>query len=504
LTGGRRLARNTLLSIVGEAAPLILGIIAIPLLVRELGVERYGLLTLSTLVIGYLGLFDLGLGRAATQQVSNALGSDNRARVPGIFWTSLLLMFLLGILAAALLAGLSNRLVLNLLNIPLVLQFEGERVFLELAVSLPFIISGSSLSGTLVAYQRFDYLTSVGASVGLFSFAAPLAMLAVTHNLVWIVAVLVLGRLSAWSALFVLCLRTVPELTTNFKPSRTLVRPLLSFGGWITISGIASPMMAYFDRFVIASVFALSSVSYYTVPYQIVNKLGILSGAMAGVLFPAFSATAQANAPRASLLFERGTRYSVIALFPGLLLVFVFAPEILTGFFGADLARHAIPVIRCLVPGVFVNSLAFVPGSLVLGINRPDLPAKFHLLELPIYLVALFLLLPPLGITGVAIAWSLRVALDAGLFYTAATMLLPETRAAVRRLAGFALLVLVNIGTAGLLTRFEFRLVYVAFSLMIYFTISWLYLLEPRERAIVVGQILRLNLKGIATNNIAG
>lgn len=473
------------------------------MLVRKLGVERYGLLTLSTLVIGYLGLFDLGLGRAATQQVSNALGSDNRDRVPGIFWTSLLLMFLLGILAAALLAGLTPWLVHRLLNIPSVLQSEGERVFFALAVSLPFVISGSSLSGTLVAFQRFDYMTSVGASVGIFSFIAPLAMLGLTHNLAWIVAVLVLGRLLAWGAMFVLCLRTAPELTTNLQVSGALARPLLSFGGWITISGIASPMMAYFDRFVIASMFALSSVSYYTVPFQIVNKLGILSGAMAGVLFPAFSATAQSNTSRASLLFERGTRYSVIALFPGLLLVFVFAPEILTVFFGADLARHGLAVLRCLVPGVFVNSLAYVPGGLVLGINRPDLPAKFHLLELPIYLVALVLLLPRLGITGAAIAWSLRVTLDAGLFYAAATVLLPETRVAVGRLACFSFVVLVSIGIAALLSSLEARLVYVAVSLVMFFTISWAYLLESTERAILIRQVLRSNFKVPAPNQIA-
>src|ERR1700733_4030769 len=89
LTSGRLLARNTLLSIAGEAAPLALGLIAIPILVRELGVDRYGVLTLSYLVVGYLSLFDLGLGRAATQQISDAVGAGETERIPGIFWTSM-------------------------------------------------------------------------------------------------------------------------------------------------------------------------------------------------------------------------------------------------------------------------------------------------------------------------------------------------------------------------------------------------------------------------------
>src|SRR6202042_529292 len=112
-------------------------------------------------------------------------------------------------------------------------------------------------------------------------------------------------------------------------------------------------------------------------------------------------------------------------------------------------------------------------------------------LGLPIYLVALVLLLPRLGITGVAIAWSLRVALDAGLFYAAATVLLPETRVAVRRLAGISSMVLVSIGTAVLLSSLEARLVYAAIALVIYFTMSWIYLLETDERAIILHQLQR-------------
>ena len=62
---------------------------------------------------------------------------------------------------------------------------------------------------------------------------------------------------------------------------------------------------------------SIAAVSYYTVPYQIVNKLSILPRAMAGVLFPAFSATARTDLPRAAILFERVSRYVLLALFPG-------------------------------------------------------------------------------------------------------------------------------------------------------------------------------------------
>src|SRR6202022_2961326 len=105
----------------------------------------------------------------------------------------------------------------------------------------------------------------------------------------------------------------------------------------------------------VGSSLSISAVSYYSVPYQIVNKLPILPTAMAGVLFPAFSATARTDPGRATILFERASRYAVLALFPGVLVLFFFSREILTMFFGVGFADHGSAVMRWLLIGILMN-----------------------------------------------------------------------------------------------------------------------------------------------------
>jgi len=63
LTGGRRLARNVLWNLLGTGAPLLVAIVVIPVLIEGLGIERFGVLTIAWMVVGYFSLFDLGLGR---------------------------------------------------------------------------------------------------------------------------------------------------------------------------------------------------------------------------------------------------------------------------------------------------------------------------------------------------------------------------------------------------------------------------------------------------------
>ena len=75
LTSGRLLARNTLWNLAGQILPMVVGIITIPVIIRVMGVDRFGVLSLAWVVVGYFSLFDLGIGRALTKLVAEKLGT---------------------------------------------------------------------------------------------------------------------------------------------------------------------------------------------------------------------------------------------------------------------------------------------------------------------------------------------------------------------------------------------------------------------------------------------
>ncbi len=79
-----------------------------------------------------------------------------------------------------------------------------------------------------------------------------------------------------------------------------------------------------------------------------------------------------------------------LVLFPVVLLTIVLAHAGLRLWLGADFAQHSFRVLQWLAVGVFINSLAQIPFALVQGAGRPDLTAKLHLIELPLYLLALW------------------------------------------------------------------------------------------------------------------
>ncbi|MCP4683411.1 MAG: oligosaccharide flippase family protein, partial [Desulfobacterales bacterium] len=261
LTQGRLLARNTILNISGYTLPMLVAIFAIPLLVRGLGTERFGILTLAWVIIGYLSLFDLGLGRALTKLVAENLGTGQAQKIPALIWTSLFVMFFVGILVAVVASCFLPYLIQDLIKIPHFLASETLNTFYLLVFSVPLVIITVGFRGILDAYQRFDLTNMVRIPLGVYSFLAPLLVLPFTQNLFTVVGILVVGRLIAGVVQLLFCFRIVPGLRRGVVFERTIVGSLIRFGSWMTVSNIVSPLMMYLDRFFIGAVISVSAVA---------------------------------------------------------------------------------------------------------------------------------------------------------------------------------------------------------------------------------------------------
>lgn len=418
LTSGRLLARNTVWSLLGSGVPLLVAGVAIPLLIRGLGTERFGLLTIIWVVIGYFSVFDLGLGRALTQLVAERLGAGGDQGVPNLVKTALGVVVLLGVLAAIIVASIAPWLVGAILKASPGLREDGIRSFYVLALSLPFVIVSGALVGLLQAHQRFRAISSIRAVTGSLVFLGPLIVLPWTRSIAAAAAALAVSRVLACLAYALECRRTFPSMWREGRFQTSLLRPLVRFGSWFTVDNIIGPFLVYLDRFVIGALLGLTAVAYYATPYEVVTRLNMLPVAFISVLFPAFTTALAADKSHAAKLFGRACRAVMLAMLPLIALIILFAPEGLSIWVGPGFARHSAVVLRWLAVGVLINSMARLPLALIQGAGRPDLGAKLHFVELPLYLLALWFLMRAFGIEGAAIAWTLRVTFDTlGLFW---------------------------------------------------------------------------------------
>jgi O-antigen/teichoic acid export membrane protein len=482
LTSSRLLARNAVWNLVGNAAPMLVAAICIPLLIKGLGTDRFGVLTLVWALIGYATLFDFGLGRALTQLVATKLGSGEDDEVPTLVWTSMLLLLMLGLLGAVVVVSLTPWLVHRALHVPGVLGQETLYSLYLLAISIPVVISTAALRGLLEAHQRFGLTNALRVPMGIFAYAAPLLVLPFSKSLFPVVAVLVAGRTIAWGAHLLLCLKVMPALRHRIIWDRTEVGPLLRFGSWMTVSNIVGPLMVTLDRFVIGSLLSVGAVAYYATPYEVATKFWIIPAALLGVMFPAFSTSFVQDRNRTALLYGRTVKYLFLTLFPLILLVVAFAHNGLTLWLGAEFAQHSARVLQWLAVGMFINCLAWAPLAVIQGAGRPDLTAKLHMIELPAYLIALFWLTKVLGIEGAAIAWTGRVTVDALVLFVIAKKFLPNRSSIHLQTLLLVAGALATFSLVNLPPGLKLKGLFVVLIILGFALISWFLLLSPEER----------------------
>jgi O-antigen/teichoic acid export membrane protein len=487
-TTGSHLARSSAYNFLSAALPLLAAVFTAPILIHRLGVSRFGLLNLAWVLIGYFSLFDFGLGRALTQLVARHIGAGREEETPPLIWTGLTIMGSFGAagaLAVAALAGVIARSV----EAPADLRGEAQAALYLMSLSIPFVIMTAGLRGVLEAKQRFDLTSALRLPMGLYSYLGPLAVTCVTARLTWVVAALLVGRVVAWTAHVYFCLRVVPSLAARREVILGLAPDLLRFGGWMTVSNVVGPIMVNLDRFLIGALVSVSAVAYYATPFDTITQMWVISSAVTAVLFPAFATQLTEEEKYDPLHLERGVRLIFLTVFPLALVVFTFAGEGLRLWLGSDFEQQGAGVVRWIMLGVLLNCVAQVPAAFLQGIGRPDLTAKLHLLELPVYLLSLWALTSRWGIIGTAAAWTLRVVADGILLFTLSGRYLRGTGRVMRRLAAGSLLALLVLMVGGLLPGAVVKAAYCLAVLVAFVVFGWFVVMTPGERRAILGRL---------------
>ena len=489
--GGRAFARNSALNLIGIVLPLFLALITMPLLVRGMGAERFGILTLAWAAIGYFGLFEFGLSRALTQAVAHRIGSNRNGELPALVWTAVIMLLAFGIVGGAVVAAITPTLILHVLNVPAELRQEAIVAFYILAATLPFVVMTAGLRGLMEAHQHFGSVTALRIPLIAFMLIGPLLVLPFSKSLVPAVLMLALGRVLGWAAHLALCLRRYRFLR-DVSPTvhAATLRPLLRFGGWTSVTNVLSPVMVYLDRFLIGALLPMAAVAHYVTPYEVVTKLLVIASAVVAALFPTLAATFHKR-DELRHVYDRALRAVVLLTFPIVLVAVALANEAMHIWMGSALspegARVSASVLQWLAVGVFVNGIAQMPYAALEASARPDLIAKLHLLEMPIYVTGIFLLARSLGLVGVAIAWTLRVTIDAVALLLVARRTLHLPLVPSLGTAWAIPLMLIAFLGAGLATSTALRISYVGVVGALFTILSWKWLLSAPERDVLVG-----------------
>ena len=431
--GTGRLVSGMVWNALGRGLPLLLALALTPLLVQQMGLERWGLFTLALALVGVFGIFDLGIGPALTRGLSERMTDGEADSGAGkLVGTALLALGSLAGLGATALWMVLPWLMRSALNVPPELQAEALTAFRILACAAPLIVLNAALWGVLAAHQKFAAANLATIPVAIMYYLGPVILLVFWQSLVGVMIVLVLCRLANTLSYLWLARPVMPRLSLG---NPLIVLPLLRVGGWMTFAAVLNQGLLYADRFLIGAVLTLAAVAYYATPLDLVLRMWILPVAIAQALLPAMASAFRSLPELTAGLLRRGALLMLLMTLPPCLVLAGVGDLVLGLWLGADFAAGGGMVLRILAAGIFFSCLSFAPNALLDAIGRPDATAFLILAQVVVFLPLSALFLWLWGIEGAAVAWTIRAAADcAGKFWLAG-WLFPAAQQSVRQFA---------------------------------------------------------------------
>ncbi|QCC91557.1 flippase [Enterobacter cloacae] len=396
--------KNSYWNILAIIVPTVVAIPALGILARLLGVELFGVFTLMFAFLGYASLFDMGLSRALVRSIS--INRDNPVNIKEFLFVTSIFVTIVALFIGVFIYLFRFK-IIEIFNVTPNVQIDVLECLKYVAISVPFLLLNIVWQSYLEGLERFKELSILKVMTNVILSIIPVIFVYIHNSIAMAIGGLVIGRIVSFIIFFVYAYRTLFAINkTSFNYfNTTKLKELFKFGGWLTISNLISPMMVYFDRFVLSSGTGAASAAMYTAPAEIISKMLMIPGAISKSIFPKLSNEMDKKIARYSFLLM------VVVAVAMATPLFIASSWVLQIWLGKGYEAASI-TLKILLVGFVFNSLAQIPYTCIQAKGYSKITAKLHMAEILPYFGLLYVLISHFSYNGAAVAWTIRVIID--------------------------------------------------------------------------------------------
>jgi O-antigen/teichoic acid export membrane protein len=403
------LDRNLVAGITNSVWSAALGLVVVPLYIKFLGIEAYGLIAFFTTIQAMLLLFDMGLAPTMNRVVAQCSATQNLepARVllrslSVVYWaTAVLIAIAIGLLA------------------PLI----ADHWLRTKSLSRQSAVDAVFLMGVVLAC-RWPIGLYQGAIMGaqklLVSSSVNIVMITVSNVGAIVVLAVVAPRIEVffmWQALvgiaYALAMRTAAwRILGGVKGAKfdlNALRKVWRFSVGMSGVAITGSILSQLDKVVLSRMLSLEAFGAYALAVTLSGALFVFVTPVFNVLYPKLSAMVASNdTANLTAIYRVGTRLFLSLLFPVATFVSVYSYEIILLWTGnVAVAAHAAPIASIFIIGAAINGAMYFPYALQLAYGVTRLPLTINGILLILTVPSTVFLASHFGALGGASSWAL-------------------------------------------------------------------------------------------------
>jgi O-antigen/teichoic acid export membrane protein len=409
------LKRNIVANYLGQGWSGLIGIAFVPLYIRYLGIEAYGLIGIFALLQAWLTLLDMGMTPTLNREMARfTAGKHTPQSIRDLLRSLEIICFGIAVLIGILIWAASGWLASDWLRtVKLSVEETAQAInIIGIVVALRFL--EGIYRGAILGLQKQVFFNVVN------SFFATLRAIGAVAVLVWIsptikayflwqgvVSLISVGVFAAVAHKY------LPITIEPSKFSRQALIGIRRFAGGMMATTFLALLLTQIDKVLLSRILSLEAFGYYTLAATVAAAIMLLVSPIAQAFYPRFTElVAREDSTGLAHNYHFSAQLVTVLAAPGALMLAVFGRDLVELWTNdAKLAEQVAPLLALLAIGTLLNGIMQIPYMLQLAHGWSSLTLKLSLVAVTILVPAILWATPRYGAIGAAWAW---VVLNAG------------------------------------------------------------------------------------------
>ena len=414
------LKRNVVANYLGQVCRILMGLVFIPVYIRYLGIEAYGLIGVFAVLQAWLAFLDMGMKPALAREMARFTSGAHDAtfirdllRSIEIVGIASGVVIALGIWAAS--AWLASNWV-TAENLPVGVV---TRSFVVMGAVIGLRIIENIYLSSIVGLQRQvleNAVSSIMAGIRGFGAVGVLAWVSPTIEafFVWQGLVSLMTVVTFASAVYLI----LPKSSHRARFSPSALLSIWRFAaGMVGITFLAL-LLTQIDKILILRLLSLEAFGYYALAGVIANALYMLTAPITTAFYPRFiELVTRGDDVALRAAYHQAAQMVTALTGTAAIELMVFGDKILMLWTEDQaLTQQVRPLMTVLVLGALFNALIYLPYYMQLANGWTALTIKVNIVAIVVLVPAILWVVPKHGAIGAAWIW---VTLNTGylLFY---------------------------------------------------------------------------------------
>jgi len=408
----QKIIKNTLYNIISYGYSAIIGFFLVPFVIKNIGLNRYGIWSLITMITGYFSLIDFGIGQSFERYIAEYKAKNDIRNLNYVVNSGLLIYLLLFFILIPL-SIISLDFLIKILKIPQEFSSEAKFIFKWAIIYIGFSNIFGLFYSCMRGFQRMDITGKV--TIFLTTFHAIGVILFLKHG--WGLKGLMVNNFLVYSIGGLTYIFFLNKIFLDIRLNlllfeKAMLKRLSKFGIKRWITSIEEVITYQTDKFFISHFLNVSLVGIYQIGYTIPEKVASMIRLLNSAVVPA-SAELKAMDDKEKLikLHFLGLKYISTVAFPLMFFIFVSAPLIINIWVGSGYEKSII-VLRLFSLIFLITSLSSNLTAILVGVEKPEFQMYAGIFQGILNLILTFLFIRWIGFIGVIIATLISISLS--------------------------------------------------------------------------------------------